>query len=651
MQSENPVDLERLLPAAVAVAFRTSSFDELQAWLREELGTFVPANSPMQDDAGFARAFSFAFGRALWNGLPIVATGHPPAPVAEPGRNEPCPCGSQKKYKHCCLGTGSMPTFSGEILWPYVLRELPRKERKQLAEGPRIPINAIGAYAVEALKADRAQDAIDMLEPRLSMPERHHDEDTARLVDLLCDAYDAKERTFRRKIEFLESTTRRAPRSPLRSEAWQRLATIYMDEGRHEDAWQAVRSAQRDDPRAPALPLLEVHLLSAERRVDEARERADFWIRTLERDGAGNDPDDRRIEFLKRIRKDPLGTLGDAALNAEGGAARPLVEWLAKHRGRPVPEYPLERLVFAEDAADDDEAGADEEDPNTPPDPDVGREMYELVPPPALRDAERAWGEEFPLGKPFSIHEQPFEPDDVWAPAIEARWMCVLDAHPELFDSLMVLDDLATAVGRHPQAGVHGLDHILYEPLLDRSQAILARAMEAQSSAVLSWREPANRPALRSLVRRFTLCMHSDDRAGARAAAEWLVRVNPNDNHGMRFELVNEYLRSGEDAAALELASKYPDDISPETRFGCVLALFRLQRLSEAEAALRAARSELPKVVPYLLPARIKRLQLSEMGVTVGGDDQAWIYRDQMRSVWQETEGAMEWLKKVARLK
>ena len=68
-----------------------------------------------------------------------------------------------------------MPTFSGEMLWPYVLRELPRKERKQLAEGARIPINSIGAYAVDALESDRPQDAIDVLEPRLSMPERHHD--------------------------------------------------------------------------------------------------------------------------------------------------------------------------------------------------------------------------------------------------------------------------------------------------------------------------------------------------------------------------------------------------------------------------------------------------------------------------------------------
>jgi len=25
--------------------------------------------------------------------------------AAEPGRNDPCPCGSGKKYKHCCRGT------------------------------------------------------------------------------------------------------------------------------------------------------------------------------------------------------------------------------------------------------------------------------------------------------------------------------------------------------------------------------------------------------------------------------------------------------------------------------------------------------------------------------------------------------------------
>jgi len=30
-------------------------------------------------------------------------------PAARVGRNEPCPCGSGRKFKHCCL-TGGEPT-------------------------------------------------------------------------------------------------------------------------------------------------------------------------------------------------------------------------------------------------------------------------------------------------------------------------------------------------------------------------------------------------------------------------------------------------------------------------------------------------------------------------------------------------------------
>ena len=32
-----------------------------------------------------------------------TATKTPTANVARPGRNEPCPCGSGRKYKQCCL--------------------------------------------------------------------------------------------------------------------------------------------------------------------------------------------------------------------------------------------------------------------------------------------------------------------------------------------------------------------------------------------------------------------------------------------------------------------------------------------------------------------------------------------------------------------
>ena len=34
------------------------------------------------------------------------------------GRNDPCSCGSGKKYKHCCLNAGSVPaTAPGDLTW------------------------------------------------------------------------------------------------------------------------------------------------------------------------------------------------------------------------------------------------------------------------------------------------------------------------------------------------------------------------------------------------------------------------------------------------------------------------------------------------------------------------------------------------------
>lgn len=33
------------------------------------------------------------------------------------GRNEPCPCGSGKKYKNCCLSKGSQPKHKIKASW------------------------------------------------------------------------------------------------------------------------------------------------------------------------------------------------------------------------------------------------------------------------------------------------------------------------------------------------------------------------------------------------------------------------------------------------------------------------------------------------------------------------------------------------------
>ena len=56
------------------------------------------------------------------------------------------------------------------------------------------------------------------------------------------------------------------------------------------------------------------------------------------------------------------------------------------------------------------------------------------------------------------------------------------------------------------------------------------------------------------------------------------------------------------------------------------------------------ALEDLPKVPRYLSAKRIRKPKLDPHGVLIGGNDQAWLYREEMRDVWKSTPGALEWL-------
>jgi tetratricopeptide (TPR) repeat protein len=495
------------------------------------------------------------------------------------------------------------------VLWPYVLANIQPAERDALLAGNRVPRTALIEFSAYLLDRDRRAEVIAALEPRLVTPERYHDEEAAILLDLLCDAYGMSDKGARRKLKLLHMTTEKAPRSPLRSEAWQRLATIYMDRRENERAWRAFRQAQQDHPHAEALSVLEVELLVAERRLDEARRRATFWVAALKR--VGTSRSDPRVEFLQRVAADPLTALGEVAIKVEG-AGRYLREWLQTVADRPTPLYAVTSSV--------------------------------LTPPAAVAAAERGWHEVFLLQKPFLLQDQPFDEHEIWTEQCESRWCGFLQAHPESFDSLDILDDLATAIGRHPQADAPGLDDLLLGPLLTRHETIVAGACPMSAKAALPWVIDRNRIALRGLMRALQWRLARNERVSALGTAETLLELNRDDEHGVRFMLMNEYLRAGRDEKALALAEQYPNDVAPETRFGAVLALVRLRRLQEAERALHTASSDLPKTAQYLLPARIRRPRASQGTIEVGGDDQAWLYRDEMRAVWQQTPGALEWL-------
>jgi hypothetical protein len=473
------------------------------SWVRERLLKYAGPDSPLLADMNLSRAMAFAWARAVWNGLPLNAAGTRPRPMPEPGPDDPCPCGSGKRFRECCLAVPMMPPLTQEVLWPYVLANIPQAERDELLSNNRIPRGALIEFAAHLLEMRRCVEVIAALEPRLAAPERYHDEDMAILLHLLCEAYGMTSNGARSKLKLLMEITKRAPRSPLRSEAWQRLATIYMDRGDSDGAWTALRHAQHDNPQADELGALEVELLVAGKRMEEAKRRASELAAALASHGVA--PDDPRFEYLSRMSVDPTdrSNTGSYKVQGAGGGLR---DWLLHVAEREPVFY---QLVPAAD-------------------------NFVLACPRSLLKMQQMWHDVFPLPKPFSEQDQPFGGDSVWEPELESGWTDFLRLHPEAFDSLDVLDDLATAIGRHTQSQAPWVDALLLGPILTRAARLVETACANIGEGTLAWTSVENRPALRALFRLFQQNLGHDNTPVAIGVGERLLGLNPADEHGVR---------------------------------------------------------------------------------------------------------------------
>jgi tetratricopeptide (TPR) repeat protein len=266
-----------------------------------------------------------------------------------------------------------------------------------------------------------------------------------------------------------------------------------------------------------------------------------------------------------------------------------------------------------------------------------------LLPATGLRQIEREWHRVFPASKPYSTQLSALDDDGVWE---TDGWLRFLSAQPEAANSLDILDDLATALYEHPESSLPWVAHTLLGPLYERAIAIIDATLAATGVACLPWHAERNRPALRLLFRAY---LHEAEAGREQAAAELierLLRLNPQDNHGARAELMNHYLRAHSDQQALELARRFPNDVLADLAYGEVLALYRLGEQERAARALSSAVHRLPRIPRFLLRKRIKRPALDDTGFTPGGEDQAWLYREAMRDVWEAEPGLLNWMKK-----
>ena len=167
-----PFNVERLVTDAVAEALKHEDANRFLVWLRTHIEDYYtgPLDHPQDDlfppDSGqpgdprglsleILQTLAFALGRSIWNALPLPGNGFRPAPLPEPGRNSPCPCGSGRKYKQCCARRPAMPGLEMDSMATLVLERLPAPVVQQAVAQGRIPLPSLVALGADYLEQNK----------------------------------------------------------------------------------------------------------------------------------------------------------------------------------------------------------------------------------------------------------------------------------------------------------------------------------------------------------------------------------------------------------------------------------------------------------------------------------------------------------------
>jgi tetratricopeptide (TPR) repeat protein len=641
MKQQAPLDsisVDDLLSEAVAAILRAPDAEQFLRWGRERIPLALASVDAL--DADDTRRLAALLAQAIWNAVPRPDLNFRASPLAEPAPTDPCRCGSGAAYGDCCAAAGEVPELPSEILWDPLLDQLSEAQLQAAVHSGSVPRPLLAKVADRWLALERPGRAVALLEPLFDADVEQLDEAFEPALDILCDAYDVLDH-WKKKQAFLLRMTDAAP-APLKSAAWQRLSVMFIDEGDFDYAADAFAQAQRHGPEHPGTALLEITLLAARHRDEHARARALFWQHKLRRaghDGSGI------YEFLERAREDPQQALMLTQAASMDPALLRLRDWLATLPGRALPALTLEPIDDPLSCGDSRQLPLfDPELLPLPPTAGGSGACCALTPARALLGIERGWRQVFPAGKPLSTLLVGPEHERAW---LHDEWLDYVEANPQSADSLEVLDDLATALYAHPESSLPWVARVMLDPLLDRAEAMLRHAVGPGTPSALPWTDPRNRPALRLLFRRYRQHVDAGDDDAARELLELLLALNPRDNHGVRAELMNHYLRAGEDEKALALARRFPTDALADLAYGEVLALYRLGQQERAALVLHEAVGRLPRVPRFLLRKRVRRPALHQGAFAPGGDDQAWLYREAMRDVWAAEPGLLAWMKKL----
>jgi tetratricopeptide (TPR) repeat protein len=608
-------DLEGLMASFAGLVWRGASAEEVVGRIARHGAGQAPTIAAMVAGNAGVDGFFRLLGRSLWNAMPQPAHDFRLLTLAEPGRNDPCICGSLRKYKQCCAGAPTLPIEPPLMLW-HLLRVMPRKHWHTLAHS-HINRDWVLSVADQWREEGDYESAVQLLEPWFKGDGAIADQD-AELLDMLLDTYLQLDKPRKRKL-LAQAAIARGGRE-VKCVGWQRLTLMEIDAGNPVAARTALNEAMRASPDNPDMALLEIQCLLSEGKDQIARERAKFWhARTAKL----HDPAlKEHLDWLLAISENPRAAMFNALANKD--ETLQILESQILGIGAPQCHYKLSPF-----------------DGSTGP----------FEPTKALAKAELLWRKTFPVNKPAStsLSTENFASwdDDPHA------WLTVLKANPILWHSFDVVDDVVGALDNHIMAGVAD---ILLPLLLSHAEALFDKVVNEHAAAAFKceWGWMENRPALRLLVRNALDNQYAPDPAKREAAFELIRRLvetlNPNDNHGLRTMVVAGLVARGKAEDAIKLAANYPEDMA-NLEYTRVLALFAAGRLQDAEQAVQKIHSQYPKVGKMLVAASPRQPRFDPYGYKLGSPQEAWLYRESYLATWQAQAGALAWLAKILRLR
>lgn len=592
-------------------------------WAKENYGRYFEDFADQNDQAEID-AISLCTVRPIWNAMPLKSNRYQPKPLPKLGRNDRCYCGSGKKFKQCCQPLEShIPGISTEDIWPVLIEILSAEELGEAMKLKAIPIMVILGLAEEAYHNGELEFCCQTLEMLLTDHHGSLKEAADAAVNMLCNTLDdlgENRRKHETLVKFCKSDDKW-----ISSSAHQRLASIYLDAGKPDQAWSAFQTAQRLTPNFPMLDLLELSLLLGEFKYAQAQQRAQTIKHKWMRSHYDQDIPDS-FSFIESVILEPeLALLGEYSKHDQEVINR-LQRWvqsssLNRNNAAYKPQtHPATALTI---------------------DPLSREEVCALNPSQKVRDLERAWFDVFPDDKPF-LDQTLLETEDDFEQINE--WLCFLEQNPLAFSSITILDDVVTHLQSYAGLDNEPIFTDILMPIFQQAEDILAIGGDEKR---YDWSFIENRPLLRILVNQLYARWRRGVIDQAIVMMERQLRLNPNDNQGIRSMLMDTYLQTLQSQKAVELAQIFHDDAFPEIALGRVLALYQLGQVDAAADAWIDAQKHLKHAKRYLTASKLNPPEFSDYGIIMGSREQMWEYREAMRDTWLKSRGIMKWLKSI----